>query len=327
MKFINIITGGLFLFFNNINSKLICNYDDKYLTSHIDSWNHWKDKYDKNYNSCSEDKSRFDIFIHNSNKINKHQNNDERSYNMKINHLADLDEDDFKNKYLNKMTDNYTNKLRKQTTKNKCNIDWRDKNIITPVKNQLQCGSCWAFSTIGAVEGLYNLNIKHNDLFNFSEQELVDCSKSYGNDGCNGGMMTNGFEYIMNRGALLEKDYEYLGVDGKCKLNGGPYKINNFIEVKSGNTDDLCNSLLKQPISVAVDASNWQFYSDGVFNDCKDNLDHGVLLVGSNENYWTIKNSWSDQWGENGYIRLKYGNTCGLANMASYPILNNLFIE
>jgi C1A family cysteine protease len=222
-------------------------------------------------------------------------------------------------------------------------VDWTLKGAVTPVKDQGQCGSCWSFSTTGALEGAYA--IKMNTLESFSEQQLVDCD-TIGNGGrdhgCNGGLMDNAFNWIAkNNGLCSEADYPY--VSGKtmtagtcnksCKLVAGS-DIIKYVDV---DTTDLAltSSVAQQPVSVAIEADEreFQLYKSGVLTGkCGTNLDHGVLVVGygteSGLDYYKIKNSWSTSWGENGYIRIGRGQQynggngqCGVLLEASYPVV------
>ena len=193
--------------------------------------------------------------------------------------------------------------------------DWTEKGAVTPVKDQGQCGSCWAFSTTGSLEGLSKT--EWDNLQSFSESQLVDCSSSYGNQGCNGGLMTNSFKFIKDHGIVLESAYPYKAVQGACKMAGGDFKISGYVEIT--NCNDQANALMKGVISVAVDATNWSRYASGVFNSCGTRLNHGVTLVGMSDQFWRIKNSWGTTWGEKGFIRLARGNTCGVCSMSSYP--------
>jgi len=211
-------------------------------------------------------------------------------------------------------------------------VDWVSKGAVTPVKNQQQCGSCWAFSTTGSVEGA-NF-IKNGNLVSLSEQELVDCAGSYGNNGCNGGLMDYGFEYVKAKGLCTESDYPYTARDGSCQSScTEQVKISGYTDVSQDNEDALMQAVAQQPVSVAIEAdrSVFQFYTGGVMDSsaCGTNLDHGVLVVGYGEDngskYWKVKNSWGATWGMNGYILLGRGNgskgTCGILMQPSYPTM------
>jgi len=220
-------------------------------------------------------------------------------------------------------------------------VDWREEGAVTPVKNQGQCGSCWAFSTTGSLEAAhFRLTEK---LVSLSEQQLVDCSAKFHNDGCEGGLMDNAFEYIKSVGGLsTEESYPYHAKQGKCHFNKANIgaTCTGYVDVKSGDEDSLRDAVASVgPISVAIDATEDKFmlYKDGIFvdtgcNNGEDDLDHGVLIVGygtnkthdgTNKDYWVVKNSWGPEWGEKGYIRMARNleNMCGIATKASYPLV------
>lgn len=221
-------------------------------------------------------------------------------------------------------------------------IDWVKNGAVTPVKNQGQCGSCWSFSTTGALEGAYY--IKNGVLDSFSEQQLVDCDtrKNGGKDmGCNGGLMDNAFSWIEKNGGLCtEEDYAYTSgttktagtCDTSCTVVSGS-EIISYTDVKANSDNDMMSALAQQPVSIAIqaDQKDFQLYKSGVFTgSCGTKLDHGVLVVGygslDGDDYYRVKNSWGTTWGDNGYIYLGRGDKfnngsgqCGMLMQASYP--------
>jgi C1A family cysteine protease len=281
-------------------------------------------KYEKKYDSVQEYLARYQIFKRNIEEMSK-VSNDELFQNG-INQFSDMTKNEFRRKYLNL---NISIKNTFRTTKLKYtpklntpdNFDWENEGAVTPVKNQGSCGSCWAFCTVANLEGLYF--IKHKELLRFSEQQLVDCDTL--DEGCNGGLMENSFEWIKQNGGLcLEDDYQYKGYEGTC--NNSVKKVVKVIDWTL--LDSMDEEVIKDylyntgPLAVALNADTLQYYSSGIISSDSSACDpagmnHGVTITGYGvENgikYWKVKNSWGSSWGENGYFRILRGKgTCGI---------------
>ncbi len=297
-------------------------------------------QYHKTYLSDVEMNMRQDIFCKNYEFIQNHNSANNADFLLDVNEYTDLTDNEFSRMFTAPININdieineydstiYTKPLPDS-------FDWRDDGHVSIIKNQGQCGSCWTFGTTGAVEA--HLSIHKNEKILLSEQELVDCSWIYANLGCNGGLVDRAYRYIVRFGLSTEENYPYTAQNHMCKYNTMRDKINktfisNWYDVSPLNETRLTETLYNMgPISVAIDASSkeFRFYKSGIFNKCGYNLDHAVLLVGygQNENgdlYYTLKNSWGETFGDQGYIKISRGinhfGTCGVAMTPSYPIV------
>jgi len=301
-------------------------------------FNDFMQKFEKTY-SMDEFFERYNVFKSNLDYVRDHNSKNRESYRLAMNHMGDLSGEEFSARlgyqranmgYLR--SKNYAD-LSNVTAPS--SIDWVSKGAVTPVKNQEQCGSCWAFSTTGSVEG-HNY-IKNGELVSLSEQELVDCSAAEGDNGCNGGLMDYGFEYIIKEGGLCtESDYPYVASQETCKAKScgtKSAKVTGYKDVEPQNEADLKKAVSLGPVSVAIEADKqaFQFYHSGVLTSsaCGTQLDHGVLVVGygteDDTPYWKVKNSWGASWGQDGYILIKRAEVagskgeCGIALQPSYP--------
>ncbi|XP_047983323.1 low-temperature-induced cysteine proteinase-like [Salvia hispanica] len=313
----------------------IISYDEKQLTAMHESW---MVKHGKSYNALGEKEKRFQVFKENLRYIEEHNAAEGRTYKLGLNRFADLTNQEYRRRMhlgtrprrlAAKKSDRYA--LRDGDVLPD-SIDWRTKGAVAPVKDQGSCGSCWAFSTIVAVEGINQ--IKTGSLISLSEQELVDCDTSY-NQGCNGGLMDYAFEFIIKNGGIdSEEDYPYKGRDGRCdtyRKNAKVVSIDGYEDVPVNNEKALQKAVASQPISVAIEAGgrDFQLYQSGIFTGkCGTSLDHGVAAVGygteNGKDYWIVRNSWGSSWGEEGYLRMERNvaaktGLCGIAIEPSYP--------
>jgi len=278
--------------------------------------------------------NRYTIFRDNLDVIRAHNEQDDVTFQMGANQFTALTGEEFKAMMgYNQINREYIRSV--QSFEAPADFvpndskDWVADGAVTPIKDQGQCGSCWAFSTTGALEGRNFIDTK--SLLSFSEQQLVDCAGSFGNYGCNGGLMDYAFAYIFKHGLCLESAYTYTARDGICKSSqcsaaGESASLAKYTDVRSGDETALLAAVANQPVSVAIEADQmvFQHYTSGIITSgCGTSLDHGVLAVGwgteGTTDYWKVKNSWGASWGENGYVRIvRNRNMCGIAAEPSF---------
>jgi len=296
----------------------------------------FKHSHSKQYTDAFEESYRKGIFAANIAKINQHNEEfarGEATWKMAVNHLADLTHDEFMemNKMMIPDMPKAQGNYKMEAESMAGDVDWRDSGYVSDVKDQGQCGSCWAFGAIASLEAAHYE--KNGALVQMSEQQLVDCDTR--NSGCNGGWYDTAWKYIQGEGGVeTTRDYPYAGRDNTCKAGNndfiatvsGCYGGPNFFCDNHGLVGDeaeLKKMLNDRPIAVAVDATPFQFYSSGVL-DCRSfhSLNHAVFAVGySGSDYWIIKNSWGASWGESGYVKIGMGgNPCGVADYPAYVI-------
>ncbi|KAB2032371.1 hypothetical protein E1A91_D05G380300v1 [Gossypium mustelinum] len=306
----------------------------------VDKHEQWIVDYGRKYESKLEKEKRLNIFKDNLKYIESFNNDKNKSFKLSLNKFADLTHDEFIVAHTGyKMGDNSTMSqstsfMYESFSDVPTSIDWRAKGAVTPIKSQGTCGSCWAFSAVAAVEGI--IQIKTGKLISLSEQQLLDCSTNGGNQGCSGGWMMNAFDYIIqNQGITNEERYPYQSkqetCDTKKQINRVDVIINGYQMVPTNDEQALLKVVANQPVSVAIEGygQDFRYYRGGVYTgDCGNALNHAVTIVGygtSEEglDYWLVKNSWGETWGENGYMRIQrnvntQGGLCGIATKASY---------
>lgn len=313
---------------------------------------------DSSGDNLEEYERRLEIFIGTSEKVHRHNEAYERGYTTYAMTLldspfSDVTDDEFRSLYLMESQECSATRTSSSEIMSSSSliedlpksIDWRTQGVLTPVKKQGHCGSCWTFSTTGTLEAHYCLQDPSLDCpkwTGLSEQQLLDCASAYDNHGCNGGLPSHAFEYIKNsQGIATESDYAYHGGEGPCNATSTAFRVADVYNVTEGDEEDLVRSVATVgPVSVAFDVSpSLKQYIHGVYDsfnatsnssDCSTDpmkVNHAVVAVGygltdKSEPFYIIRNSWSSNWGMEGYFWFKRGeNLCGISDCASYPIL------
>lgn len=300
----------------------------------------FRQKFKKSYESLEKFEERFVIFKDNLRFIMEHNMNKYKNFTLGVNQFSDLTQEEFKKAYLNskKPLGSYGCQPFSATNSGlPPAIDWRDKGVVNPVRDQGQCGSCWAFATTANAESVWALN--KGQLYDLSEEFLVDCAtgRGYNDMGCNGGNPDSAFKYMINNGQCAESSYPYTaGVTqkaGTCHSCTSIVSFGSCYDVKPYDQVSLKAAVARQPVVIAIDAETryFQSYSGGILTDeakCQDNLDHAVEIIGYGEEngikFWTVRNSWGESWGEEGYVRIERSEStddegvCGVAAEPSY---------
>ncbi|KAB0802752.1 hypothetical protein PPYR_04938 [Photinus pyralis] len=321
---------------------------DSFLDQGQEEWKSFKETHNKEYENETEEKFRMKIYMENVRKIEIHNQryaNNLTNYKLGVNKFADMLYHEFVHTFNGFNRSNHLTPEEHESdgipfippahVELPKSVDWRTKGAVTDLKDQGRCGSCWSFSATGALEGQHFRQT--GKLVSLSEQNLIDCSTKFGNNGCNGGLMDNAFRYIKaNHGIDTEESYPYEAEDDKCRYNpkNSGATDRGYVDIESGNEEQLKSAVATVgPVSVAIDAAHqsFQFYAEGVYDEpeCSTSqLDHGVLAVGygtseDGHDYWIVKNSWGPSWGKQGYILMARNNEnqCGIATQASYPLV------
>lgn len=305
----------------------------------------FQDRFKKFYETEEEEESRFQIFRENLRDIILHNLDNNKTFTKGINQFTDLSAQEFKEfvqrGFKREPLGSYGCKpFSSSASGAPASIDWRNKGVVNPVRDQGQCGSCWAFATTANAESVWA--ISKGKLMDLSEQYLVDCASGVGyfNLGCNGGMPDSAFKYMINNGQCSESSYPYVSgstkTAGTCHSCSSVASFTSCYDVAPKDQVSLKAAVSKQPVVIAIEADTryFQSYSGGILTDatkCGTNLDHAVEIVGYGEEngikFWNVRNSWSASWGENGYVRIQRSDStndigvCGVAAEPSYIVV------
>jgi KDEL-tailed cysteine endopeptidase len=291
-------------------------------------------KFGKSYGTKEEFEFRSDIFKKNLAALVEENAKNDNTFTVGINKFADWTPAEYRRLLSYKPTSGAKVSAEFANVSIPASIDWRTEGAVNPVKDQGQCGSCWAFSAVGALESRYKITA--GTLYSLSEQQLVDCAKGspYSSEGCNGGEMTDGFDYASVKGMMTEKDYPYKAYDQSCKYDSSlvtPVKGKGHVMVSPNSALALKTAIAAGPVSVAIEADTFvfQFYSGGILNskNCGTDLDHGVIAVGygvdsAKGEYYIVRNSWGASWGLKGYVNIAVVDgqgICGIQMEPTYP--------
>jgi len=300
----------------------------------VSEFRQWINEHNKTY-SALELPAKFKVWSDNYDFVQE-ENSKGHSYTLGMNHLADLTVEEHTALHLglihkNTEADEYNGESEDENVSVPTSVDWRNKGAVGAIRNQGSCGGCWAFATSAALEGLHK--ISNGKLQTFSPQQLIDCSSSYGNNGCNGGLLESAFKYTRDNGIAADSSYPYQQRQTSCRYSKQSKVFQNrgYKTITQG-ASNLQSAVANGPVAVAIDASSqsFQLYKSGLFTACGTNLDHAITAVGystGGQAYWIVKNQWGTTWGEKGYVKIPLGDqnnrkgTCGINSSATYPTL------
>ncbi|XP_002977050.2 ervatamin-B [Selaginella moellendorffii] len=293
----------------------------------------WAAKHGKSYSSDWEKARRLMIFSDTLAYIEKHNALPNTTFTLGLNKFSDLTNAEFRANYVGKFKPPRYQDRRPakdvdvDVSSLPTSLDWRQEGAVTPIKDQGQCGSCWAFSAIASIESAHFLATK--ELVSLSEQQLIDCDTV--DQGCQGGFPEDAFKFVVeNGGVTTEEAYPYTGFAGSCNANKNKVvEITGYKDVTKDSADALMKAVSKTPVTVGICGSdqNFQNYRSGILSGhCSNSRDHAVLVIGYGTEggmpYWIIKNSWGTSWGEDGFMRIKKEDgegMCGMNGQSSYP--------
>lgn len=306
---------------------------------HWTEFSNFQERFNKRYTTLQELETRFAIFKKNLITIIQHNADLTQNFTMGVNQFTDLTPEEFKSSIVgDRVKTNLASfgckSFASTASGAPASIDWRSKGVVNPVRDQGQCGSCWAFATTANAESAWAL--AKGQLLDLSEEYLVDCAQGVGyyNMGCNGGNPDSAFKYMIANGQCSESSYPYVAgttkTAGSCHTCSSVAKFSACYDVTPNDQVALKGAVAKQPVAIAIEADTryFQSYSGGILTStsCGQNLDHAVIAIGFGEEngikYWTVRNSWGTTWGEQGYIRILRSdstNDAGICGVAAQP--------